>query len=473
MKNNLKKNIFYNFAYQILILVLPLITTPYLSRTLGAKGIGIYSFSQSIATYFIYITVLGLSNYGNRAIAAVQNDKDQRSKVFFEIYTLQLVCFTVSIIVYIIYTIFWADDRYAAIAMSMWVWSSMFDINWFFFGMEQFKLTVIRNIFIKIFSVICIFIFVHNSEDVYIYILIMSCSALLSQLCLWPYIKTLVYFIRPNWNGVLQHLKPNLKLFIPIIASSIYNMMDKIMLGYMTNMEEVGFYENAEKIIKMVQSLIIAIGTVMLPRMSALACDVTDSNGKKYFDYAMEGVIIYVSAAIFGILAIKDTFTYVYFGPGFEKTASLLALLVVTVFFFGIGNVLRTQYLIPQKLDKIFIDSSIMGAVLNIVVNAVLIPYYASVGAAIATIFAEVSVCIYQFYKVRNNICFKRYLPVTIVYLSIGLFMYWILKHIKITQDKTVYLMRMVFIGGVTFILLTFFVLYLRVKLKLKRDSNG
>lgn len=134
MKNNLKKNIFYNFAYQILILVLPLITTPYLSRTLGAKGIGIYSFSQSIATYFIYITVLGLSNYGNRAIAAVQNDKDQRSKVFFEIYTLQLVCFTVSIIVYIIYTIFWADDRYAAIAMSMWVWSSMFDINWFFFG---------------------------------------------------------------------------------------------------------------------------------------------------------------------------------------------------------------------------------------------------------------------------------------------------------------------------------------------------
>ena len=156
---NLKKNILFNFAYQILALVLPFITAPYLSRTIGAEGVGVYSFSQSIALYFTYITLLGLSNYGNRAIAEVQDDENKRSKIFFEIYSMQFCSFLISIFLYLVYVIFFSVNHIAAIIMIGWVVSAAFDINWFFFGMEQFKLTVIRNTIIKIISVACIFIF--------------------------------------------------------------------------------------------------------------------------------------------------------------------------------------------------------------------------------------------------------------------------------------------------------------------------
>lgn len=452
MKSNVKKNIAYNCIYQILILILPFITAPYLSRTIGAEGVGTYSFSQSIAMYFTYITVLGLSNYGNRSIASVLDDKEERSKVFFEIYAMQLIMFCLSIVAYIIYIIFFSIDRFAAILMVMWVLSSMLDINWFFFGMEQFKLTVIRNTCIKIVSVICIFVFVHSSEDVYKYIGIMTCSTLVSQCCLWPYMRKFVYFIKPDWKGIVRHFKPNLKLFIPVIAASMYNMMDKIMLGYMIDMKEVGFYENAEKIIKIIQSLIVAVGTVMLPRMTALFSQPQENVGNKYFDFSMEAVIIYVCAAIFGILSVADVFTELYFGPGFEKTGLLLRLLIITVFFFGIGNVLRTQFLIPKEMDRIFITSSLIGAGLNLIVNVLLIPKFASVGASIATIFAEVSVCVYQFAMVREYINIFRYLPSIITYTGIGLFMYIILQQLPLIDNTFLYFGEQVLIGGIIYV---------------------
>ena len=160
---NLKKNILFNFAYQILALILPFITAPYLSRTIGAEGVGVFSFSQSIALYFTYITLLGLSNYGNRAIAEVQDNENKRSKIFFEIYTMQLLAFIISVSLYIIYVLFFSVNKTAAVIMIGWVVSAAFDINWFFFGMELFKLTVVRNTLIKIISVICIFVFVHQS----------------------------------------------------------------------------------------------------------------------------------------------------------------------------------------------------------------------------------------------------------------------------------------------------------------------
>ena len=466
MKTNLKKNIAYNFIYQILILLLPFITAPYLSRTIGANGVGIYSFSQSIALYFTYFTLLGLSNYGNRSIAAVQSDRKARSELFWEIYAMQLLMSFISIAVYIIYIIFFSVDIISALIMIMWVVSAMFDVNWFFFGMEQFKLTVIRNTVIKTLSVVSIFVFIHSSEDIYLYIGIMAFSTLLSQLCLWPYMRKFVDFCKPSWNGIKRHFKPNFKLFIPIIAASVYNIMDKIMLGYMSDMSEVGYYENAEKIIKMVQSLIVAVGTVMLPRISAMFSKNEDNQSRKYFDTAMEAVIIYVSVVIFGIMSIKEVFTDVYFGEGYAKTSVLLGYLIVTVFFFGIGNVLRTQYLIPKKLDKIYIHSAIFGAVLNLVANFILIPFMASTGASIATIIAEVSVCCYQFYMVRKDISFRKYIPSVIACMTSGAIMYIILQFIPVFDNKILYLFTLVLCGFVVFVPLVLVFILARSKLK-------
>ncbi|EHI98326.1 polysaccharide biosynthesis protein [Clostridium sp. DL-VIII] len=462
----LKKNITYNFVYQILILVVPFITAPYLSRKIGASGVGTYSFSQSIAMYFTYITTLGLSNYGNRVIASVQADRKERSRIFCEIYCMQMICFFVSVALYAIYIEFFSVDKVAAVIMVVWVISALFDINWFFFGMEQFKLTVIRNTAVKLLSVICIFIFVRTKNDVYIYILIMALCTIISQICLWPYVKKLVDIKMPSWHNVLSHFKPNFILFIPVIAVSIYKILDKIMLGYMCTMDEVGYYENAEKIINIVQSLIVAIGTVMLPRMTALFSSSDENTSKKYMDITMNAVMIYVSAASFGLFAIKDEFVIFYFGDNFQKTEPILGMLAITLLFFGCGNVLRTQYLIPKKKDQIYIKSAIVGAIVNILVNLLLIEKYGGLGAAVGTVCAEIIVCFYQFYKVRKEVNFVRYIPNALLFLSFGFIMLCVMHVLPTINSKILSLASDVFVGAIVY--LTLVGIYIFIKRKYK-----
>ena len=467
--NTLKKNIVYNFLYQVLVLILPFITAPYLARTIGANGIGIYSFSQSIALYFTYITVLGLSNYGNRTIAEVQNDREKRSIKFWEIYTMQMTTFFISCIIYILYICFFSVDKVSSTIMLIWVLSALFDINWFFFGIEQFKLTVIRNMLIKIFSVICIFCFVHNENDIYKYILIMACSTLLSQIVLWPYLKKFVDFKRVKWNNVKKHYKPNIILFIPVIAVSLYKIMDKIMLGYISNMTEVGYYENAEKIITMVESLIVAIGTVMLPRMSNIFSNGNKESENQYFDFSMIAVIIYSCAVMFGLISIKDVFTEIYFGKEFMKTGVLIGYLAITILFFGIGNVLRTQYLIPLKLDDIYIKSAILGAIVNFIINAIMIPKFNSIGAAIGTVFAEIIVSMYQFYKVRNKVHLKKYIPELIYFIVSGYFMSFIIKLLPKQNNNVITLIMDIVIGGIVYIIFTIIYFFIKKNYKVKK----
>lgn len=469
--NTLKKNIVYNFLYQVLVLILPFITAPYLARTIGANGIGIYSFSQSIALYFTYIAVLGLSNYGNRSIAEVQNEREKRSIAFWEIYSMQMTTFFISCILYILYIVFFSVDKISSTIMMIWVLSSLFDINWFFFGIEQFKLTVIRNLLVKIISVICIFAFVHNANDIYKYILIMAISTLTSQIALWPYLKKFVDFKKVKWKDVKKHYKPNIILFIPVIAVSLYKIMDKIMLGYISNMAEVGYYENAEKIINIVESLIVAIGTVMLPRMSHIFSQDNKKVENQYFDFAMIAVIIYSCAVMFGLFSIKGVFTEIYFGKDFSKTGILIGYLAITVLFFGIGNVLRTQYLIPAKLDGIYIKSAILGAIVNFIVNAILIPKFNSIGAAIGTVFAETAVSIYQFYKVRDKIDLRKYIPEFIYFIISGFCMSLIINVLPKFNNSVITLIINILVGGIVYVIFTIIYLLLRKKYK-KCEQN-
>lgn len=457
----LKRNITYNFIYQILILILPFITAPYLSRKIGATGVGVYSFSQTVATYFTFITLLGLANYGNRAIAVVQNDKKKRSEVFSEIYCMQVTCFFASIVLYVIYINLFSVDKTASLIMSIWIISALFDISWLFFGLEQFKLIVVRNSIIKILSVICIFVFVRSVDDIYKYIVIMAVSTLISQLFLWSYVKKFVDFKTPKYNNIIKHFKPNLVLFLPVISVSLYRMMDKIMLGYLCSMSEVGFYENAEKIINMVQSLIVAVGTVMLPRMSALYSNNDSVEGNKYFGISMKAVLVYIAAATFGLVSIASLFTDVYYGAGFERTAEILVLLSVTLIFFGTGNVLRTQHIIPMKKDDIYIKSAFGGAVVNIIVNTLLIGKYGGIGAAIGTICAEAFVCAYQFFRVRQEIRISEYFFYALKYGLCGFIMFVFVRLVPPLNNEILSLLLKIGVGCFVYSLLVGMDLYI------------
>lgn len=458
--NSIKKNIVYNLFYQILAIILPFITAPYLSRVIGASGVGLYSFSHSIALNFTYITLLGLTNYGNRAIAAVQNDVEKRSKLFCEIYAMQCCCFLVSLTLYAVYIVAFSADYLAACIMILTVASSLFDINWFFFGMEQFKLTVIRNTVIKVLTVICVFIFVKDQNDIYIYIAIMSLGFLASQLCLWPFLKKFVYFYVPKWKDFVRHFKPNLILFVPVIAVSIYKMLDKIFLGYMSTMEQVGYFENAERIITVSVTLITAVGTVMLPRTTSMLAEHKNQEGLVFLDKTMMLVLAYANAVFFGILAVANEFSVIYYGEDFTQTGVIMQYLAVTVIFLGCGNVVRTQYLIPMHEDKVYLKSAVFGAIINAAVNILLIPKLEAVGAAIGTIFAEVFVCCYQVFAVRKKLNIKKYCKWELVFGLIGCLMFLLVKLVPVPSSGILALGERVVLGAVFYLVVTY--IYLR-----------
>lgn len=454
---SIKKNIVYNVTYQILILFLPLATTPYISRVIGAEGVGIYSYTYSIAYYFMLFAMLGLSNYGNRSIAAVRNDRIELSKTFFNIYGLQLVTTVTMVILYLLYIIFFVSDNLEiAYIQLLFIISTMLDINWFFFGLEQFKLTVVRNTIIKFLTVLSIFIFVKDINDLWIYTLIMALGTLLSQLILWPFIRGYIVWVRPTFKGIKSHFKSNLMLFIPVLAISIYKIMDKIMLGTLTSTTQVGYYENSEKIINIPISIISALGVVMLPRMTNLIATGDSESFKKYIEISLKLVMFIAIGSTVGLIAISPNFIPLFLGDEFTNCIMVVSLLSITVLFISWANVIRTQYLIPRKKDSIYIKSTLLGAGVNVIANLIFISRYGAVGAAIGTIFAEASVALYQTFKVRKEMDISKYFVNSSLYIIPAICMYLCIIALRnITENIMLTLLMQVILGGIAYVLLS------------------
>lgn len=447
---SIKKNFIYNFAYQILIMILPLITTPYISRVIGPEGVGVQSYTYSISSYFVLFAALGIKNHGNRSIAMVRDNQEKLNRTFSSIYGIQVIMSLIMIILYFLYIIFIAkDNKIIFIIQAIYIIAALLDINWFFFGMEQFKLTVLRNTIIKLISVISIFIFVKDFSDLYLYSLILALSNIISQIVLWSYLKRYVKFVRVRKEEILKNFKPMLILFIPVIAVSIYKIMDKIMVGSMSSMIEVGFYENSEKIINIPMGLTAALGTVMLPKMSNLYANGKDSEGSKYIGLSLEFVMFLSWGAVFGLLGVSPILIPIFLGDKFVQCIQVVSILAITIVFVSWANVIRTQYLIPKKRDKVYIVSTILGAIVNLLINLLLIKRYGAMGAAFGTIFAEGAVAIYQSFMIKKELHIKSYLIKTLFYIIPGVIMYGVIRIIgKIMGQSILTALIQVIIGG-------------------------
>ena len=271
MKQSLKQNYVYNLIYQICILLPPLITTPYLSRVLGAEGIGIYSFTTSILSYFVLFGSLGISLYGQREIAANQNNIEKRSKIFKELFLLKAIFILFSFLVFFI--IYFNDERYGIYykILSIELLTHIMDITWFYQGLENFKKITIQNLVIKILSTISIFLFVKSEDMLLVYFLIMFLSTTASYFLLWLGLKKWVIEVPFKSLEIKKHIKNTFFLFLPQIAIQVYTVLDKTMIGWILNdMKEVGYYEQSQKLIKICLMIITSLGTVMVPRISNL-----------------------------------------------------------------------------------------------------------------------------------------------------------------------------------------------------------
>ena len=323
-QKSISKNYLYNLFYQILVIVMPLITTPYLSRVLGAEAIGIYSYTLSIATYFILFGTLGISLYGQREIAYVQEDDKKRSITFWEILFLKIITMTISIFIFwVTYGMYGQYKIYYRILVIELI-SQCIDISWFFQGIEEFKKTVIRNSIVKLIFAICIFMFVKSPNDLIKYIVIIAGANLFGNMSLWMYIPKYIQKVAIKDLHVFKHLKPTILLFIPQIAVQIYTVLDRTMLGIIIeDKSEVGFYEQAQKVVKLLLTLITSLGTVMVPRMASTFAKGDKEQLKKYMYSSFSFVFFLAFPIMAGLILISGEFVPIFFGQVYEKSPVL------------------------------------------------------------------------------------------------------------------------------------------------------
>lgn len=424
-KKSITKNYIYNMVYQVLILVLPLVTTPYLSRVLGAEGIGIYSYTYAIVTYFILFGSLGVAMYGQREIAYAQENVEERKRVFIEIVLFRFVTIFVSSIIY--YFFFIKGEAYQIYyqILLLELIAAAFDISWFFQGMEEFKRTVTRNVLVRVCSVSAVFLFVKNKEDLALFTLIYSIGDLLGNLSLWLYLPKYIKGVKVKNINTFRHIWPIILLFIPQIANQIYKILDTTMIGNLVqDKAETGYYEQGQKVIRLLLTVVTSLGVVMVPRMASTFASGDKKQIQSYLKMSFRFVFFLAFPIMFGITSISEAFVPVFFGAGYDKVIILINVISPILLLMGVANVLGTQYLLPTKRQKEYTISVAIGVVFNFIANYILITKYASIGASIATVLSELLVVIIQYQYMKKEVPFKELIGLAWKYLVAGLLMF-------------------------------------------------
>ena len=417
MKKSVSRNYIYNLVYQVFSIITPFITTPYVSRVLGSDGVGQYSFTYSIATYFVLLGSLGFGYYAQREIASKQGFANEQSKIFWEILICRLLMVLLSSSVYVLLIFLNVyDESYSNL---MWillinVLATAFDIVFLFQGNEEFGTILFRNIAIKCVGIALIFIFVKQRSDIGIYVFCQSITLLLANLSLWLKVPKKLVRVHLNDLNFKRHFLPSLKLFIPTLAISVYTMLDKTLIGVLIpGVNEAGVriadiengnYEQSEKIVKMALTLLTSIGIVMLPRNSQNVASGNYVLFKANIHKVLRFVFLLGLPLMFGISAIAFNFSPWFFGNGFDKVPFLMMMFSPIIVIIGISNVFGLQYLIPLKKDKHFTISIVAGAAVNLLLNLVLIPFFGSYGACFATIIGELCVTFCMAFFARKDV---------------------------------------------------------------------
>jgi O-antigen/teichoic acid export membrane protein len=450
------KNYMYNVANGVLIAIIPIITVPYIARVLGKEHTGIHSFTFSITQYFILIGLLGTLTYGNRAIAYVRDNIEKRSLVFWQIFYFNLLLVTVVFISYIIavYSFFDFSLRKYYLLQSVNIAAAAFDISWFFYGMEEFKKTIKRNMIIRIVGAALIFVFVKDASHLWRYITILGSSNLLGNIALWFYIPRTTVKTKVDFQGILSHFIPSFRLFLPRVAVQVYTLFDKILLGILASKALVGVYELTISITKMPLPLITSLGTVIMPRISFLFAYNDHKKINEYLNktFKLQSYIAFLLTC--GIIGVSFEFVPWYFGAGYELSVPLMCILSLTIIAVSWSNVIGVQMMIPMKREKEYTISLFIGAAINIVSNLILIPRYNAIGAAISTTLAEFSVAVCQLVFVKKNLSIAELFKDIWKYLTAGVAMLVVIRIIgQFGNSNIITTALQVFIGTLIYIL--------------------
>lgn len=432
-KDNISKNFIFQLLYQGIILVIPLMLSPYLTRTLQDNALGTFSFVNSIAYYFLILANLGISRHGQRIISVNADNEFELRKQFWSLFTLHAIISLFSVVLYLVYIIIFAKEDFDIYLIeTLYVLSALFDITWLFYGLENFRSVVIKNGLVKIGECVLVFCLVKKPDDLWLYTMINALGILLGQIIMIPQAIRIVKPIRFRVSDFKPHVGPLMIFAISIIASTLYTVFDKTLLGIMSTKENVAYYEYSNRIINVPKTVISVIGTVLYPRACWLAAKGDVEGQKKYMGYSFFFTAMIGMGAFFGLLAVSQLFAIVYYGELFSECGSIMLALSPLVYIIGIGDIVRTQYMIPNHMDKQYTECIIINAIINIILSTLLIPRLGVYGAVVGTISAEIFGVIFQFTLCRKFIGFLDVIKPSIGFASVGLIMFILLKVLEV-----------------------------------------
>ncbi len=393
---SIKKNFIYSMFYQVFTLLMPFITAPYVSRVLGPEEIGIQSYTASYQVYFSLLAALGTSEYGAREISRVRNDRYLRSRIFWEITLLNVLTSAASILAWGVFIGFAAKYRIYYIVLTINLLAVMADISWLFRGLEEFQTVMVRNAACKTGGIICIFVFVKSRDNLLCYIVINALTVLASSLSMWPCLKKYIVKVSRGDLKIRRHLKETLIYFIPTVATSVYAVLDKTLIGLMTQDDaQNGYYQQADKIIGMAKGITFtAINSVTGVRISYLFAEKRLDEIHQRIAYTLHYIFFIGTGCTLGIMGIAPEFVPVFFGPGYSSVVSLLYILSPVIVIIGISNCISSHYYTPSGRRVQSTRFLIAGAGVNLLLNLLLIPDYHSCGAAVASICAELLITV-------------------------------------------------------------------------------
>ena len=425
MAKSIKANYLYNAAYQLLALLTPFVTTPYLSRVLKADGIGKISYTYSIAHYFILFSSLGIYAYGQREISYVQDDRAERSRIFWNLEALAVINVSLCLTIYLVLTYIYAKNNYVLYIMQgINITYAAFEVGWLFSGMEEFKIIALRNTVVRIINVVLVFMFVKSQEDLNIYVLINAIFLTLGNIVIFFSLPK--YIDAPDFKKIrpFQGIKTIMALFLPNIAVEVYTVLDKTMLGIFTSTAfENGYYASAMKISKIPMTLILAMSSVLVPRMGFFFVK-NDMNAVHEYMYMSYRYVWFLGIPVcLGLIGISDNFVPWFFGNGYMKVAELLKITSFLVIATGIHNATGAQYLVPAKQQTVYTLTITLGAVVNFCMNLVFIPFLGSYGAAFASVIAESVIALSQLYVLRKELSILKIAASSRNYLIAGIIM--------------------------------------------------
>ena len=422
---SIKKNFFYHSFYQILAMLTPLITAPYLSRVLGPAGIGIHSYTSTITSYFAIFGCLGISTYGAREIARYRDDKYSSSKIFYELVILKLMMFAIAIVGFM--GLILAEKEYAIyyLALTLILLSNMIDIAWFFKGNEDFKKVSLTCSGIKIIHLILVITLVRGENALLKYFIIHSGTEFLGSMIMWMFVRKFLCKVKFEDLEIKRHFKDTFVFFIPTIATSIYYTLDKAMLKWIVGSEaENGYYEQSRKLIRIMEAIVLSINGVMESRMSYLYKQGKNQEMQERVFTSFNLIFIIAFPMIFGISAIANKFVPLFFGDGFEKVIKLIPFMSPLVLITGINNCLCSHYFNPCGKRRQANRAIIFGVFVNVAFNMLLIPFFNSYGAIIASIFAEAIIMLILFIYSKNFVKFLDVMKYAFTKLFAGIVMF-------------------------------------------------